>query len=348
MSPIKIPRYRDNKKTVFVLTEASKNLNEWPQLRSIIMQQDGVPFCGIPAFQNTRALDEYPFWMIVEVDETDVVKLDNPNIYYSRGEVLYINDRIRVQLYMSDLVYSHIRSGCQHKFLEPSELDIYDLVTFREHAQKTNNKAFGLSQCLGIHSQVLQSGECGVAKLDGDCGQAMQLGNNGAALVRGDNGLAAQSGRDGIAYQIGYDGLAAQLGDDGYCVQDAPHGGVAAQRGERGQAISKSCSGIAAQSGGDGFAMQEGLGGVAVHVGTDGAAVHDGLRGIALCCGGGNAETKGGNSIAIAVGFDGRAKGKKGDTLILIQHLPNFFANVKVLHVGEDGIEPDTWYSLRD
>ena len=87
----------------------------------------------------------------------------------------------------------------------------------------------------------------------------------------------------------------------------------------------------------------------AVTAGVDSHASTIGYRSHAAATGYfSNAETVGNGSIAIAVGIRGMAKARSG-AIVLAEYDDQFrLIGVAAAMVGENGVEPDTWYELRD
>ena len=109
--------------------------------------------------------------------------------------------------------------------------------------------------------------------------------------------------------------------------------------GERGAASATGYRGAASATGYLGAASATGDLGAASATGERGAASATGERGAAW--------VSGKNSVACAFGTSGRAKAAAGGAVVLCHRSEDgAFVHIRACKVGENGIQPDTWYSL--
>jgi hypothetical protein len=144
-------------------------------------------------------------------------------------------------------------------------------------------------------------------------------------------------------------GHAASQGDSGHAASQGDSGHAASQ-GDRGHAASQGDSGHAASQGDRGHAASQGDRGHAASQGYRGHAASQGDRGHAASQGySGHAETHGLHSIAVACGYAGRAKAPATGAIMLAcisDHDHATILCVRASKVGENGVKPNTWYSL--
>ena len=83
--------------------------------------------------------------------------------------------------------------------------------------------------------------------------------------------------------------------------------------------------------------------------GVRGNAAASGERGTAVCTGGGSsAEANGEQTIAVAWGWDSKAKGIKGSWLVLSEYNEDgIIVAAKLVKVDGKRIKADTWYALK-
>jgi hypothetical protein len=146
-----------------------------------------------------------------------------------------------------------------------------------------------------------------------------------ASVFKAAEGNTA-TGDSGHAAATGHSGHAAATGDSGH----------AAATGHRGHAAATGDSGHAAATGHRGHAAATGYSGHAAATGDSGHAAATGDRG-----------------IAASLGIAARAKATKGGAIMLAEWRETKDFKWEVAHVfaskvGENGIEPDTWYELKD
>ena len=143
----------------------------------------------------------------------------------------------------------------------------------------------------------------------------------------------------GAATASGYGGAATASGD---C-------GAATASGEQGAATASGWRGAATASGWRGAATASGNGGAATASGRWGAATASGTRGAATASGTCGAATASGTwGAATATGYEGKARGKDGCALFLVERssygeITYAWAGI----AGRDGIKPDTFYTLK-
>jgi hypothetical protein len=107
--------------------------------------------------------------------------------------------------------------------------------------------------------------------------------------------------------------------------------------------------GAATASGTRGAATASGTRGAATASGYQGAATASGYQGAATASGDqGAATAESATCVAIATGYDGKARAVEGAAICLVNRDPNIgrIRHIKAALVGQDGIEAGKWYRL--
>ena len=180
-------------------------------------------------------------------------------------------------------------------------------------------------------------------------GAAFATGYRGAASATGTQGAASATGYQGAASATGARGAASATGTQGAASATGTQGAASAT-GARGAASATGTHGAASATGARGAASATGARGAASATGARGAASATGTRGAASATGAqGAASATGESSVAISVGAGGKARGARGCALFLVNRDDEgVIRHVFASRVGENGVEPDKWYSLGD
>jgi hypothetical protein len=149
------------------------------------------------------------------------------------------------------------------------------------------------------------------------------------SIASGDASTAASSGYYSTAASSGYYSKAASSGDSS----------TAASSGDSSTAASSGDSSTAASSGDSSTAASSGYYSKAASSGDASMAASSGYSSKAAC------DT---NGFACVAGINGRAKGKDGSALSLGYQDAQGRNRIAVTYVGEDGIESDVWYMIKD
>jgi hypothetical protein len=196
------------------------------------------------------------------------------------------------------------------------------------------------SRCLPIDpaSPASATGEQGAASATGEQGAASATGYRGAASATGEQGAARATGNWGAASATGNWGAASATGN----------WGAASATGYRGAASATGYRGAASATGEQGVASATGEQGVASATGEQGAASATGEQGAASATGEqGAASATGYQGAAMAAGRAGKAKGAAGCAIFLVFRDEGYtIQHAKAAIVGQNGIQPDTWYML--
>ncbi|WP_260481717.1 DUF7666 domain-containing protein [Bordetella hinzii] len=182
------------------------------------------------------------------------------------------------------------------------------------------------------------TGTRGAASATGDQGAASATGYQGAASATGYQGAASATGYQGAASATGTRGAASATGDQGAASATGDQGAASAT-GYQGAASATGYQGAASATGYQGAASATGYQGAASATGDQGAASATGTRGAA--------SATGYQGAAMACGYAGKAMGALGNALFLVYRDDDYvIRKAAAAIVGENGIKPDTWYSL--
>jgi hypothetical protein len=194
------------------------------------------------------------------------------------------------------------------------------------------------------------------ASATGSQGAASATGYQGAASATGEQGAASATGDQGAASATGDQGAASATGEQGAASATAVHGAASAT-GERGAASATGTLGAASATGEQGAASATGIHGVASATGYRGAASATGIHGAASATGEqgaasatgyqGAASATGIHGVACGLGFRSKALAAKTGAIVLVyRNDEGEIVHIRARKVGENGIKPDTWYTL--
>ena len=172
----------------------------------------------------------------------------------------------------------------------------------------------------------------------GKCGASSATGKCGASSATGDRGASSATGYRGASSATGYRGASSATGDRG----------ASSATGDRGASSATGDYGASSATGDYGASSATGDYGASSATGKCGASSATGLYGSAIA---GDPE-----SIAIAWGYKGKAKGVIGSHLVLANwegNENNFWTQeewslkgAKMVRVDGEKIKADTWYRM--
>ena len=233
-----------------------------------------------------------------------------------------------------------------------SEIDIAGLV--RAAIEWTTKRCLPIdpaspASAAGYQGAASATGDRGVASATGYSGVASAAGDQGAASAAGDQGAASATGDRGVASATGYQGAASATGEQGAASATGDHG-VASATGHSGVASATGYQGAASASGYRGVASATGYQGVASATGEQGVASATGYQGAASATGArGAASATGHRGVAVACGAFGRAMAAASGAIVLsARNADGSIRYIRASKVGDNGIEPDVWYSLNE
>ena len=172
----------------------------------------------------------------------------------------------------------------------------------------------------------------------GKCGASSATGYRGASSATGDRGASSATGYRGASSATGYYGASSATG----------YRGASSATGDRGASSATGDYGASSATGDYGASSATGKCGASSATGKCGASSATGLYGSAIA---GDPE-----SIAIAWGYKGKAKGVIGSHLVLADwegNENNFWTQeewslkgAKMVRVDGEKIKADTWYRM--
>ncbi len=174
---------------------------------------------------------------------------------------------------------------------------------------------------IGLPGLVTRAVDWIMSKLDKSTEAATNTGNRSAATNTGDYSAATNTGYQSAATNTGYQSAATNTGDYS----------AATNTGNR-SAATNTGDYSAATNTGDYSA--------ATNTGNRSAATNTGNRSAA--------EVSGKESVAASFGSEGRARAAEGGAIVLCyrNQFTGEILHIRASKVGENGIKPDTWYTL--
>ena len=181
----------------------------------------------------------------------------------------------------------------------------------------------------------------------GKCGASSATGKCGASSATGDRGASSATGYRGASSATGYYGASSATGDRG-ASSATGYRGASSATGDYGASSATGDYGASSATGDYGASSATGYRGASSATGKCGASSATGLYGSAIA---GDPE-----SIAIAWGYKGKAKGVIGSHLVLADwegNENNFWTQeewslkgAKMVRVDGEKIKADTWYRM--
>ncbi len=163
----------------------------------------------------------------------------------------------------------------------------------------------------------------------------------------GNGSAASNTGYRSAASNTGYRSAASNTGN-GSAASNTGNGSAASNTGDY-SAASNTGNGSAASNTGDySAASNTGNGSAASNTGYRSAASNTGYRSAASNTGDYSAaEVSGKESVAASLGIEGRARASAGSAIVLCHRDDEGrLIHIRASKVGENGVEPDTWYQL--
>ncbi|MFU6638265.1 hypothetical protein ACM782_14035 [Pseudomonas aeruginosa] len=172
----------------------------------------------------------------------------------------------------------------------------------------------------GYQSAASNTGNRSAASNTGDCSAASNTGNRSAASNTGDCSAASNTGYRSAASNTGNRSAASNTGD---C-------SAASNTGNRSAASNTGDCSAASNTGYRSAASNTGDCSAASNTGNYSAA-----------------EVSGKESVAASLGIEGRARASAGSAIVLCHRDDEGrLIHIRASKVGENGVEPDTWYQL--
>ncbi|HDQ8935320.1 TPA: hypothetical protein QBP37_005359 [Pseudomonas aeruginosa] len=167
---------------------------------------------------------------------------------------------------------------------------------------------------------------------------ASNTGNRSAASNTGNRSAASNTGNRSAASNTGYQSAASNTGNRS----------AASNTGDYSAASNTGYQSAASNTGDYSAASNTGYQSAASNTGYQSAASNTGNRSAASNTGDYSAaEVSGKESVAASLGIEGRARASAGSAIVLCHRDDEGrLIHIRASKVGENGVEPDTWYQL--
>ncbi|HDQ8857862.1 TPA: hypothetical protein QBQ37_005116 [Pseudomonas aeruginosa] len=190
----------------------------------------------------------------------------------------------------------------------------------------------------GNRSAASNTGNRSAASNTGNRSAASNTGYQSAASNTGNRSAASNTGDYSAASNTGYQSAASNTGDYS----------AASNTGYQSAASNTGYQSAASNTGNRSAASNTGNRSAASNTGNRSAASNTGNRSAASNTGDYSAaEVSGKESVAASLGIEGRARASAGSAIVLCHRDDEGrLIHIRASKVGENGVEPDTWYQL--
>ncbi|HHK3991861.1 TPA: hypothetical protein ACQSSC_005844 [Pseudomonas aeruginosa] len=191
------------------------------------------------------------------------------------------------------------------------------------------------------------TGDRSAASNTGNRSAASNTGYRSAASNTGDYSAASNTGNRSAASNTGYRSAASNTGDYS-AASNTGDRSAASNTGDRSAASNTGNRSAASNTGDYSAASNTGDRSAASNTGNRSAASNTGYRSAASNTGDYSAaEVSGKESVAASLGIEGRARASAGSAIVLCHRDDEGrLIHIRASKVGENGVEPDTWYQL--
>ncbi|MBN0850581.1 hypothetical protein JTL95_08245 [Pseudomonas aeruginosa] len=176
---------------------------------------------------------------------------------------------------------------------------------------------------------------------------ASNTGNRSAASNTGNRSAASNTGNYSAASNTGYQSAASNTGDYS-AASNTGYQSAASNTGYQSAASNTGYHSAASNTGNRSAASNTGYQSAASNTGYRSAASNTGNYSAASNTGYQSAaEVSGKESVAASLGIEGRARASAGSAIVLCHRDDEgHLIHIRASKVGENGVEPDTWYQL--
>ena len=210
----------------------------------------------------------------------------------------------------------------------------------RTDKEADSNSNYGASSATGYKGASSATGDCGASSATGDYGASSATGDCGASSATGDYGASSATGDYGASSATGYKGASSATGDYG----------ASSATGDYGASSATGDYGASSATGYKGASSATGYKGASSATGNCGASSATGYKGAS------SADDR--DSIAVAWGYHGKAKGVIGSYLVLADwegDEDNYWTQelwslkgAKMVRVDGTNIKANTWYTMKN
>ncbi len=198
-----------------------------------------------------------------------------------------------------------------------------------------------------VDKSVEQTVVGGTASNTGYQSAASNTGNRSAASNTGYRSAASNTGNRSAASNTGYRSAASNTGDYS-AASNTGNYSAASNTGDYSAASNTGYRSAASNTGYQSAASNTGNYSAASNTGYQSAASNTGYQSAASNTGNYSAaEVSGKESVAASLGIEGRARASAGSAIVLCHRDDEGrLIHIRASKVGENGVEPDTWYQL--
>ena len=228
-----------------------------------------------------------------------------------------------------------------------AEISIAGLV--KASIEYTKKRAKSENDTTGDYGASSATGNCGASSATGNCGASSATGDYGASSATGDYGASSATGYKGASSATGYKGASSATGDCG-ASSATGYKGASSATGNCGASSATGDCGASSATGYKGASSATGDYGASSATGNCGASSATGYCGSAIA---GDSE-----SIAVAWGYKGKAKGVIGSYLVLADWEGNenkywkqeewTLKEAKMVRVDGVNIKENVYYTMID
>ncbi|MFU7134633.1 hypothetical protein ACM75N_11145 [Pseudomonas paraeruginosa] len=220
----------------------------------------------------------------------------------------------------------------------------------------SNTGDYSAASNTGYQSAASNTGDYSAASNTGDYSAASNTGYQSAASNTGDYSAASNTGYQSAASNTGYQSAASNTGyqsaasntGDYSAASNTGYQSAASNTGDYSAASNTGDYSAASNTGYQSAASNTGNRSAASNTGNRSAASNTGYQSAASNTGYQSAaEVSGKESVAASLGIEGRARASAGSAIVLCHRDDEGrLIHIRASKVGENGVEPDTWYQL--
>ncbi|MFW4570414.1 hypothetical protein ITG70_21435 [Pseudomonas aeruginosa] len=197
------------------------------------------------------------------------------------------------------------------------------------YSAASNTGNYSAASNTGYRSAASNTGNYSAASNTGNYSAASNTGYRSAASNTGDYSAASNTGYQSAASNTGYQSAASNTG----------YQSAASNTGDYSAASNTGDYSAASNTGYQSAASNTGYRSAASNTGDYSAASNTGYQSAA--------EVSGKESVAASLGIEGRARASAGSAIVLCHRDDEGrLIHIRASKVGENGVEPDTWYQL--
>ncbi|HIE3837577.1 TPA: DUF7666 domain-containing protein [Pseudomonas aeruginosa] len=215
------------------------------------------------------------------------------------------------------------------------------------YSAASNTGNYSAASNTGYQSAASNTGNYSAASNTGYQSAASNTGNYSAASNTGDYSAASNTGDRSAASNTGDRSAASNTGNYSAASNTGDYS-AASNTGNYSAASNTGNYSAASNTGYQSAASNTGNYSAASNTGDRSAASNTGDRSAASNTGNYSAaEVSGKESVAASLGIEGRARASAGSAIVLCHRdVEGRLIHIRASKVGENGVEPDTWYQL--